>query len=446
MAQLPLGLTKNNLLYSRPKGRNLITRTEQYHEWVDARREGTWWPYTTILHGPPRPQALVANETGAERVGINFASQDYLSLSSHPAVQEAASRALQTYGPHSAGSPVLQGNTVISRELERSLGEALQMEHVLLYPTGWGAGYGAVTGLVRPGDAVVMDQLAHACLQAGAAAATPNIIKHKHLEVAAIPEILAELRHNGHDRGILVITEGLFSMDADIPELRQVQEACREHDATLLVDVAHDFGSMGPGGGGALAMQKLLGEVDLVMGSFSKTFASNGGFVASRSAAVYDFLKMFSNPHTFSNALSPVQAAVVTECLRIVRSPEGEERRQKMLAIATRLREELAQRQIECVGVPSPIVPAVVGAEPLARLASRRMREHAVFANLVEFPAVAVNSARFRLQVMADHEVEHAVAAADALHRAIAEAQVDLERIVADEHSQHSPAPTEGLS
>ena len=135
----------------------------------------------------------------------------------------------------------------------------------------------------------------------------------------------------------MVITEGLFSMESDAPDLAAFQEACREYGATLLVDVAHDLGAMGPGGGGVMAVQGLVGKVDLVMGSFAKTFASNGGFLASHSPAVKQFAKYYGNPHMFSNALSPVQAAVVSEAIRIVRSPEGDELRARLLALRERL-------------------------------------------------------------------------------------------------------------
>src|SRR5207244_2190884 len=138
---------------------------------------------------------------------------------------------------------------------------------------------GAITGLIRPNDHVIVDNLAHACLQQGAHAATQNVRRHDHLDIAAVHSHLQEIRANDTKNGILVVTEGLFSMDSDTPDLQTLQALCHEYEATLLVDVAHDLGAIGPGGTGFLGIQDMLGKVDLVVGAFSKTFASNGGFL-----------------------------------------------------------------------------------------------------------------------------------------------------------------------
>jgi 7-keto-8-aminopelargonate synthetase-like enzyme len=201
-------------------------------------------------------------------------------------------------------------------------------------------------------------------------------------------------------------------MDSDTPDIGAMQELCREYDATLLVDIAHDFGALGPGGTGAIGMQEMLGKVDIVMGSFSKTFASNGGFVATQSAAVHQYLKFFGSPHTFSNALSPVQAAIVRTTLQIVRSEEGQQRRQRLMDAVGALRSGLRRRGISCMGNPSAIVPVPLGKLKRARRAGALAAKRGVLVNLVEYPAVAVNACRFRFQVMADHSIEDADRAA----------------------------------
>jgi glycine C-acetyltransferase len=311
---------------------------------------------------------------------------------------------MRDLGPHSAGSAILQGNTRLSRELETAIGDLLRMENVLLFPTGWGAGFGSIVGLVRPYDYVVLDKLAHACLQQGAYAATRRVLRHEHLDIDEVRAHLETVRRDDPDAGILVVTEGLFSLDADTPETERLQETCHELGATLLVDVAHDLGALGPGGTGQLGLQGMLGKVDLVMGSFSKTFASNGGFLASSSRSVTDTVRAFGSAATFSNALSPMQAAIVGQALEIVRSGEGDELRARLMRIAEAIRESFSAAGIDCLGIASAIVIVPVGDEAVARVATRNLVERDVLVNVFEFPAVAIGSARFRLQVMATHD------------------------------------------
>jgi 7-keto-8-aminopelargonate synthetase-like enzyme len=327
-------------------------------------------------------------------------------------LKAAAQQAIERFGLHSAGSPALLGNSTESVMLANEIGESLHAARVTLYPTGWAAGFGVVTALIRPYDHIVMDEFAHACLQSGAYAATANIIKHKHLAVDEVREHLHMIRSSDTRNGIVVITEGLFSMDSDTPDICALQEICHEYGATLLVDIAHDFGALGPGGTGSIGMQAMLGKVDLVMGSFSKTFASNGGFVATQAPAVHQYLKFYGSPQTFSNALSPVQAAIVRAALQIVRSDEGEQRRQQLKIAVAALRAGLSSYGIEHLGTPSAIVPVLLGGAERARMASKLVAEQGILVNLVEFPAVAVDASRFRFQVMAAHTVEHANRAA----------------------------------
>ena len=413
--------------FARPTGPDLLERTAPIATWIAARRAADVWPYARAITSMPGPVTNAEAEAQTiVREGLNFATQDYLALASHPSVHEAAMNAVRRYGVHSGGSAALQGRSDISRALEAELGELLHAEHVVLYSSGWGAAFGAVTALVRPDDHIVLDRLSHSSLQTGAGAATRNITQIEHLSIDALRRALANIRAQDTTNGILVVTEGLFSMDSDSPDLRATQALCREYQATLLVDVAHDLGSLGPGGTGHIGREGLLGEVDLVMGSFSKTFASNGGFVATQHASVRAYLEAFGGPHTFSNAMSPIQIATVREALRIVRSEEGDARRAALMTSVDALRGALAERGMTCLGDPSAVVPVLIGQTALARLASREVLKRGLFANLVEFPAVGVRAARFRMQVQSDHTPAQAREAAALLDDALAEARQAL--------------------
>ena len=396
------------------KNPNLMERCEAFFEWQDLRRQSGTWPFSRATESGPQATCAVRDDSGYLMTGVNFASQDYLSLSSHNAVLEAAKSAIDTMGVHSAGSPALVGNTSTSIALESELADFLKMQNTILFPTGWAAGFGVIKGIVRSHDHIVMDSLAHACLQTGAQAATRNIHRHRHLDVDHVREKLAAIRSKDKDAGIMIVTEGLFSMDSDVPDIAALQQLAHSYGATLMVDVAHDLGNLGPGGTGHIGKQGMLGDVDLVMGSFSKTFGSNGGFVASNNRAVKEYLRFYSPSCTFSNALSPAQVATISKSLEIVRSEEGADLRDQLMMNVLSLRGQIVSQGMEIYGEPSAIVAVKTGDEALARLTARELPKVGLLANLVEFPAVAKGQARFRLQVMAGHtagEIEEAATA-----------------------------------
>lgn len=412
-----------------PGGVDLLERTQGFFRWQDLRRQNGLWPFSRATEDGPKTVCLAQDDRGHKMRGVNFASQDYLSLASHPAIKATAIETIERCGVHSAGSPALVGNTSYSVALERKIAEFVGMDHVVLYPTGWAAGFGVVKGLVRSADHIVMDMLAHSCLQEGAHAATNNIHLFRHLDNDYCRNILEKIRAKDKDNGILVITEGLFSMDSDTPDLAALQELCHEFKATLVVDVAHDLGCLGKEGRGHIGIQNMLGNIDVVMGSFSKTFASNGGFVACKSRAVQEYLRFYSAPATFSNALSPTQAATVLKAFDIVDSLEGRVLRLELLANVISLRRELKEAGLDYYGDPSAIVCVKMGSEGLARLVSRQLSELGLVANLVEFPAVPKNAARIRMQVMANHSEQNIADAVQILKTAKAQAEYELERL-----------------
>ena len=409
--------------YRDPHGPDLFKRVEEFYTWQNLRRRYGYWPYSKSTDEAPQAMCAAKDDAGRGFRGVNFASQDYLSLASHPAIKEAAKDAIDDYGVHSAGSAAFLGNTKYSLALQRTISEFLQLEHTVLYPTGWAAGYGVIRGLIRPDDHVVIDGLAHNCLQDGAIAATRNVYLHGHLNLQSARRHLKRIRARDTANGILVVTEGLFSMDSDTPDIGAMQDLCREFNATLMVDIAHDFGNIGEDGRGHIGLQQMTGKVDIVMGSFSKTFASNGGFVSCNSPAVREYLRYFGSSGTFSNALSPIQSAIVLKAFEIVRSEEGRTLRADLMKNVLYLREQLKAAGLEVVGDPSAIVSVKVGDEGLARLVSQRLPRLGAIANLVEFPAVAKGSARFRLQVMARHSKENIDRLLGALQGAIQAAQ-----------------------
>lgn len=415
--------------YRTEQGCDLLARSDRFFAWEDLRRQHGFWPYGRSTDLGPRAEVTAADDRGIVMEGVNFASQDYLSMSAHPDVVETSIEAVRRYGVHSAGSPALVGNTTHSVALQERIAAFLETPECVLYPTGWAAGYGAIRGFVRTYDHIVMDALSHVCLQEGANAATRNVRLFKHLDLDHCRKQLAAIRAADAENGIMVIIESLFSMDSDIPDLRAFQELAHEYRATLLVDVAHDLGCMGPGGRGAIGEQNMLGKIDVVMGSFSKTFASNGGFVCVKTRAQREYLRYYSPSTTFSNALSPAQAAIALKVFDIIESDEGQTLRDELMGNILALRGALDRVGLAYYGDPSPIVCVKMGVEGVARLAARRLPELGLLANLVEYPAVPRGMARFRTQVMAKHTRDHVERAVAIIKRATDVAEAEFEAL-----------------
>ncbi|MEU8517919.1 aminotransferase class I/II-fold pyridoxal phosphate-dependent enzyme [Kitasatospora sp. NPDC048722] len=414
---------KDIMRFHSARGSNLMTRNDAYLAWRSARTDAGLWPYFRRYTTDLRARATAVSARGRVTEGVNFGGQDYLSLSVHPDIHEAARKALADYGPLTAGSPALGGSTPVHQDLEHGLGQALERDQIILFPTGWAAGYGIIRALMHRGDHVLLDHLAHDSLRQGAGASGANVSYHKHLDATDARRRLADIRAHDTKGAILVVTEGVFSMDSDAPKLAELLATCREFDAHLLVDVAHDFAAMGPGGTGQPGLQGVLSEVDLLVGAFSKSFATTGGFMATSSASAAAYTRMFGGPQTFSSALTPIQAAIAAAALAIARSPEGDELRARVAKVAQDLRSGMTERGLTVLGdVVCPVVPVLAGSTAVGRIASGLLEEHGVIAHLVEQPAVPSDAARFRLQAMADHTAEDIRKAVDAVSTCINQA------------------------
>jgi glycine C-acetyltransferase len=415
---------------------NLLSRWDESGDWWEKRVQYGIDPYQK--YSTSRVGAFIegAHRDGTAFRGHNFASQDYLSLSSHPRLIEAAKQAIDRYGLHSAGSAALMGNTALSVQLERRLEAFLGFDDVVVFPIGWAAGYGAVKTLVKSTDHVVIDILAHACLQEAARDATDNVHLHSHLNVRAVESRLERIRREDKTGGILVVTETLFSMDSDFPDIPALQALCHKHNATLLVDCAHDLGALGATGRGKLEDFGMLGGVDILVGAFSKSFASMGGFVATNNKGFRFGLRGQCGPSTFTNAMSPIQAATILGALDIIEGEEGAQRRAKLLHNSLRLRAGLEEAGFEVLGKPSAVVPMLIGDILLARLMTRYAVEYGGIVNLVEHPAVARNACRWRLQVMTDHTDAQIDAMVEIAVRAREMAELHVEWLSANDNDE----------
>jgi glycine C-acetyltransferase len=420
------GLLKKNMGRFFPAHGPLDERNDQLLSWIQRRRATGLWPYGLCLLSRAGTEASIKHPSGAVVDGINLTTVDYLGLAKDPRIAAAAHRAIDDFGVHAPTSGPLMGNSLASYDLERAIATFLNRDDSFLCPTGWAAGFAAVSGVVRPDDYVVMDELSHQCLQQGAYGSTPNVRNFKHLDNEDLEVQLKTIRETDAKAAILVITEGLFSMDGDAPNLRELVAISRRYGALVLVDVAHDLGACGPGGTGTIGDQGLLAEVDIIVGAFSKTFASNGGFVSSKSLSVQWTQLCFGGPYTYSTAMSPVQVAVAREALRIVSSEDGDLLRSQLAANVTYVRAGAVDRGLTLLGAPSAIVPILIGREQHSRLAGLLSFQKGLIAVCLEFPVVQRGAARFRFSMSPQHSHGQIDRALDIVTESIAEANAAL--------------------
>ena len=275
---MPSPLSGSLAHFSDPLGPMLRQRTREFDEWRESRRKAGLWQFSRLARSPAAPTTEVAGYEGLACRCINFASQDYLGLSRDPRILGAAQDALARYGVHSAGSPVLLGTTVPMAELADTLAATLSKDDCLVFPTGWAAGYGAITGLVREPDTLILDALCHRCLVEGAYRVTREPLRFRHNDLDHLRQTLQRARERDPSNGLFVVVESLYSMDSDSPEMPAMIRLLKEFEAILILDVADDFGAMGSRGLGLLESLDGTGlSVDVVVGSFSKTFAATGG-------------------------------------------------------------------------------------------------------------------------------------------------------------------------
>lgn len=333
---------------------------------------------------------------GGERK-IMVGSNNYLGLTHHPHVLERAEAALERYGSGCTGSPFLNGTLDMHKELESRLAALMGQEAALVFSTGYQTNLGVISTLVGRGDVVVQDKLNHASLVDGGLLAFGGFERYGHMDYDALRRILE--RHRG-EAGLLVVTDGIFSMEGDIVDLPALVEVTREFGASLMVDDAHAAGVLGDDGGGTARHFGLADEVDLVMATFSKSFASIGGVIAG-SEDVIHYLRHQARPLIFSASMPPSAVATVLGALDVMeREPE---RRKRLWENADYLREGFVDLGFDVTGSETPIIPVATGEMERTFTFWKALFDAGIFTNPVTPPAVPEHSCRLRTSVIATH-------------------------------------------
>ncbi|MEX2024716.1 MAG: aminotransferase class I/II-fold pyridoxal phosphate-dependent enzyme, partial [Thermoleophilaceae bacterium] len=393
-------------------------RTHDRLEQLQAAREHDLLPYFRVVEAEPGPIALMEG-----RGRITLGSNNYLGLTGDERVKQAAREALEAYGTGLTGSRFMNGTTPLHLELERELADWMGTEDALVFTAGYLANVGCIATLLGPADTVICDSGDHASILDAVSMSRARIRPFRHNRLDKLERMLDRAANDGG--GVLVVVDGVFSMEGDLPPLPDIVRLCREHGARLMVDEAHGVGVLGERGTGACELYGVADEVDLRMGTFSKSLASCGGFVAGP-AEVIDFLRVQSRAFMFTAAAVPAAIGAALGALRIIRSDEGRELLAKVLENARYLHRGLSERGFEVVEparlpdgseVVTPIVPVVVGDDWKAVLFWKALYDAGVYANVALYPAVPRGGALLRTSVMATHEREHLDRALEVLDR-----------------------------
>jgi len=334
-----------------------------------------------------------------KRKVLMFGSNDYLDLITHPKVKEAAAQAIKKYGSGCSGSRLLNGTLDLHVKLEAELAAFAHKEAALIFGTGFQANYATLAALTEKGDVMICDHNLHASLVEGALRSPARTVRFRHNDLDHFERCLENCPP---EEKILVVTEGVFSMEGDIADLKGILRLARPYGARVYVDEAHGIGVLGPTGAGAAEHLGVLDEVDIIMGTFSKSLASVGGFIAGE-RAVIDYLKHTARPFVFSASLPAASVAAVGAALQIMqREPE---RRHRLQRIARLLRDELQARGFCVLPGDTAIVPVVIQEElDLCRLC-KALLEEGIYINPVLRPAAAQNL--LRISCTAAHTEAH---------------------------------------
>ena len=323
---------------------------------------------------------------------LSFCCNDYLNLTHYPAVKEAAIEALRVYGVGAGASRFVTGNHPLFSELESRLARLKGMEAACVFGSGYLANLGIIPALVGPDDLVLIDELAHACLWAGARLARAAVVPFRHADASHVELLLSQLRH-GHRR-TLIATDGVFSMDGDIAPLHGLAALAQRHDAWLMSDDAHGLGVVG-GGRGSNFIEGMRAEVPLQMGTLSKALGSYGGYICA-SAAVVDLIRNRARTVIYSTGLPPAIVAAAIAALDVIEREPG------YAALPLAKAKAFARR----AGLPepvSPIVPVLLGEAEAALKASRLLEDHGFLVAAIRPPTVPAGTARLRLTFTAQH-------------------------------------------
>jgi len=355
------------------------------------------YPYFKALESEQAPEVNIDGKKY-----IMFGSNNYLGLANDPRMKEAAIKAIEKYGTGVAGSRFLNGNTVLHEELEKKLAKFKGRQSALLYATGYQMNLGVVSALASKGDVVIVDKLDHASIIDGCKLSGAEIKRFKHNDLSDLEKVLSNIPQ---DKGKLVIVDGVFSMEGDIAPLPDIVKICKKYGARIIVDDAHATGVLGKTGRGTSEYFGLNhNDIDLVVGTCSKSFASVGGFVVGDEEIIH-YIRHISRSMIFSAALPPACVASISKAIDIIETEP--ERIKRLWDNSNYLLERFKKMGCNTGHTQTPIIPILIGDNEKTFMLWKALFENGIFTNPVISPAVPPKRTLMRVVVTASHTKEH---------------------------------------
>jgi 8-amino-7-oxononanoate synthase len=388
---------------------DIFEKTRTFDLTKKAEEAGVY-PYFIPISSKTGPEVVIGGKSR-----IMLGSNNYLGLTQDPRVIEASCQAVQKYGTGCTGSRFMNGTLDLHLELESRLATFAGKESSLVFTTGYQVNLGVISAIAGRHDTVVIDKADHASIVDGCMLSHAKLVRYKHNDMEDLERVLA---HCDQSHGILVVVDGVFSMEGDLSNLPEVVRLKKKYGARLLIDEAHSVGVFGAGGRGVAEHFGLIDECDLIMGTFSKSFASTGGYIAGDKEVVY-FIRHAARPLIFTAAIPPAAAAAALACLNIIESEP--ERRARLWANASMMKGWLKEAGFDTGGTESQIVPIVVGEDMRLVYFWKRMYDLGVYTNAAVSPAVEPGHALIRSSYMATHTEEQLTRAFGLMRQAGAE-------------------------
>ena len=383
----------------------LQAKLSKYQEPQKAKAAGIY-PYFRAISSEQDTEVII----NGKKV-LMFGSNSYMGLTNHPKVKEAAIEATKKYGTGCAGSPFLNGTLDIHKQLEARLAEFVGKEDAMIYSTGFEVNLGVVSCITGREDYVILDEQDHASIIEGRRLSFSTPLKYKHNDMDSLEE---QLKKCAPDKVKLIVTDGVFSMEGDVAKLPKIVELAKKYDATVMVDEAHGIGVFGKQGRGTCDHFGVTNDVDLIMGTFSKSFASLGGFIAT-DKEITNFLRHHSRSYIFTASITPASTAAANAALDIMlNEPERQENLWKLTNYAL---EGFRNMGCEIGHTETPIIPLYIRDNYKTFTVTRDLLNEGVFVNPVVSPAVAPHDTLIRFSLMATHTKDQVTVALEKIQK-----------------------------